>query len=151
MSNHIICTCPLAVLSYKITQSSALVAGLFMGGVLIDTDHLIEFWYDNGLSLNIHKFFAYANKGVNSRFFIIFHSYELILILFVISRICRFSFLLNGIIIGLVAHLLLDYINIVRRFDYKRYSFVIFSFMFRLLLGFDRMGIDNIIRHPQKA
>jgi hypothetical protein len=146
---HAAVTLPLAGGAYSLTGSGHIVAGVIAGGILIDVDHLIEFWFDEGFSLDVKKFFTYGNSGVNTRFFILFHSFELLFLIGILARWTPFPDFLYGIIIGAIPHILMDYINIVRRFSYRWYSFIIFSFFFRFKHGFDRQAIDTITRLPR--
>ena len=146
LSAHVISSLPLALASYMFAHSLSAAAGVLIGGVLIDVDHVVEFWYDRGISFNVHSFFSYAQSGVNSRFFVIFHSIELLFLMALCVCSDYESFLFRGIVIGMALHLLLDYINITRWFGYRWYSLVIFSFLFRLLFKFDRRAIDRVAR-----
>ena len=144
---HIIFTAPAAVSLYGMTGSWLGVIGIFISGIFIDIDHFLDYWYDRGMNLNIAKFFEYANTGASSRFFIISHSYELLPLLFMGTRLLSLHYLFVGLIAGMVIHLILDYINILVNFKYKWQSFIIFSFIFRALAGFRRDKIDKMVRH----
>jgi len=148
IENHLITTVLLVTVSYLVTRSWQSAIGLFIGGVLIDLDHFVEFWYDNGLSFNMPRFFAYGNKGINSRYFIFFHSYELLIILLFIAYHSSLPLLFYGVIIGMSCHLLIDYINIVKNLRYRYNSFFIFSFIFRSVFKYNREAIDKLIRYP---
>ena len=131
VENHLITTALVSGVFYLATKSWQPAIGLFIGGVLIDLDHLIEFWYDNGLSFNIPGFFAYSNKGINSRYFIFLHSYELLIVLLLFAHYSSFPWFIYGIIIGMAGHIIIDYVNIVKNLRYRYNSFLIFSFIFR--------------------
>ncbi len=148
LTSHIISIVPVACLAYGETGSLAVIAGLVMGGILIDVDHVLEFWYDNRFSLNLSKFFSYCNSGINSRFFIFFHSYEIVIPLLILSHLGIGATLCQGIIIGFSLHMVLDYVNILRKYNYRWYSFIIFSMIFRSFYKFNREAIDLVVRHP---
>ena len=119
-----------------------------MTGILIDVDHLIEFWIDRGFSLNIASFFEYGNSGTNTRHVILLHSIEIMLILLFFSwQNTAYSLFFYGLMCGMLLHLTLDYINILTRFNYKWYSFVLFFSVFRILFLFKRSSIDRLLRH----
>lgn len=147
LTSHIIATTPLAGLSFVFTKSLEASAGLVLGGILIDIDHLLEFWYDRGFSLNMRDFFSFGNNGAATHFFILLHSYEFFFLLLAARRFMPVSFFWEGIAVGLAVHILLDYINIVARLQYKWYSFILFSFIFRLLFRFQRERMDRVLRH----
>ncbi len=87
LSEHLALTAPVLTIAYFKTESYSFLLGLLLGSILIDVDHVFEFWHDNGFSLKISKFFSFCNSGVNSRFFIVLHSYELVLLLFLVYEI----------------------------------------------------------------
>lgn len=146
LTTHAIFSIPLGCLCYGITRSFESVVGVIIGGILIDLDHFLEFWYDNGFALSVKKFFLYCNHGNCTRFFIIFHSYELILLFLIISQNRYIQFFLAGLIASMILHIFLDYINIIKNYNYKWYSFIVYFFVFRLLFKFDREKIDSIVR-----
>jgi hypothetical protein len=53
----------------------------------------------------------------------------------------------NGLVCGILIHLILDYINILTRFNYKWYSFLLFFFTFRMIFSFNRNSIDRLLRY----
>lgn len=147
LSVHIALTVPVAAIFYGITKSWCGSMGVFITGVLVDVDHLLEYWHDRGIKLNIPEFFKYGNSGINTRHFIVFHSYELLVILLLCMQISTLSYFFFGLATGLLLHLILDYINIMVHFKYRWYSFIIFSLIFRALFSFRRDRIDKILRH----
>jgi len=146
---HVAASIPLAGGVYALTGSSEMAAGVIAGGILIDTDHFMEFWHDNGFSLDIKNFFVYGNSGKCTRLFIIFHSFELLLLMGLFADWTPFSGFLYGLIIGAIPHILMDYINLVRRLNYRWYSLALYFFIFRLLKRFDRKAIDVVMRLPK--
>tara|TARA_B100000315_G_C14484911_1_gene544710 strand:- start:268 stop:729 length:462 start_codon:yes stop_codon:yes gene_type:complete len=147
LSQHIKLTIPLAVICYLITGSWKSFLGLFIGGILIDVDHLLEFWHDHGFNLRIRDFFQAADKGRQTRHYIVFHSYELALALMVAAYFGIYPSFFWAIATGILFHILLDYVNIIGRLRYKWYSFILFFFVFRAVFLFQRDKIDKVIRH----
>lgn len=146
-SIHVITTVPVSALSYGMTTSWKCAIGVLIVGILIDIDHVLEFWHDNRLSFDVQKFFKYGNSGVNTRQYVVFHSYEIIPFLFIGIQFSIYPFFCWGMLIGLILHLFLDYINIVYKLNYRWYSFVIFSIFFRMVFKFRRDEIDQILQH----
>lgn len=145
LSEHAALTAPVFAVAYFKTGSYPFLLGLFLGSILIDVDHLFEFWHDNGFSLKITRFFSFCNSGVNTRFFIVLHSYELVLLL-ALAYLYNNSLLCLGGAVGVTFHLFLDYLNILWRYQYRWHSFLIFSLVFRWLHGFKREDLDRAIR-----
>ena len=144
ISSHVISTFPLIILTYAFTKSVQCVLGVSIT-LLVDTVHWLEFWHDNGLEFKLKKFFTFCNQGACNRFFLLLHSYELLILLFVLYRKAFFSLFWLGMILGLSLHLLLDYLNIFLVRHYKWYSFILFFFTFRLFYRFKREAIDRRI------
>lgn len=147
LSAHIVLTIPIVVVFYAITKSLNGTIGVFISGILIDVDHFLEFWHDCRFNLDIGKFFEFGNRGIHTRHFILLHSYELLLLFFIAAQRLPHPYFFWGMAVGVGYHIFLDYINIIRQFRYKWYSFVLFSFLFRLFFVFKRDKIDYIIRY----
>lgn len=147
LSAHVVLTVPVAAIFYGITKSWLGFMGVFITGVLLDVDHWFEYWHDRGMNLNIVEFFKYGNSGLNTRHYIILHSYELFCLMFIGMQFPKLRYFFLGMIAGLTTHLFLDYVNICTRLKYKWYSFILFSFIFRTFFCFRRDKIDKILRH----
>lgn len=149
LTTHIVTSAIYAGGIYSITSSPNLAATGFLSGVLIDVDHVIEYWYENGLDFSIKRFFSFCNSGKNSNFFIAFHSMEFICLIYLLFFALNIK--LYGLIIclGLTMHLLLDYLNILVKFNYKLRSIIIFSFFYRLSRRFNRIKIDAETRNSK--
>jgi len=98
--------------------------------VFIDADHIFDFWYNHGLR-KYRQFFALILETDLPRMFVVLHSFEVILVLW----ICIFVFSLDKYwicaAIGFTQHLILDQLgNPIRPFGY--------FFIYRLLKGFKK-------------
>ncbi len=147
LSAHVVLTVPVAATFYGITKSWSGLPGVFITGILLDVDHWFEYWHDCGMNLNIVKFFEYGNSGINTHHYIILHSYEFLFLLFIGMQFPKLHYFFLGMIVGLIPHLFLDYVNICARLKYKWYSFILFSFIFRAFFYFKRDRIDKILRY----
>lgn len=145
VDKHIASSIPLAVTAYVVTGSYWAVLGAIIGSVLIDVDHWIEFWWDCGFSINVKKFFKFGNSGVNTLQFIFLHSVELIPVYLIIGHFSGTQDFFNWVVLGMLLHMSLDYINMLRRFDYRWYSFLMFSFSYRLSHRFCRFKIERAL------
>jgi len=151
LSKHIALTLPVAAASHLISGSWESFGGIVIGGVLIDIDHFLEFWYDHGFNFNIRNFFKVGNAGEQTRLYIMFHSYELVFLSFLMAYVSPFPLFFWGVGVGILLHIFLDYFNIISRLRYRWYSFILFFFFFRLVFLFRRDRIDRIIRHAMKT
>ena len=99
LQKHVIYTISLTVAGLMVTQSWLFVIGILLGGILIDLDHFLEYWYDCGIKLDVQGLLKFGNSGVNSHQFIIFHSVEMIPILLLLGSITGLELLFYGLII----------------------------------------------------
>jgi membrane-bound metal-dependent hydrolase YbcI (DUF457 family) len=115
---------------------------VIVGGVLIDVDHLIEYFLDTGLNGHVRRFFVYSQKAEFTRYILLFHSFEFVFICGLVG-FCRGSFSIwMGLAMGLLSHILLDYINIITRLGFKPRAILLFLFVYRLRYWFNRQTID---------
>lgn len=104
---HVITSSVLAVTIYAWTNSVATAVSAFISGILIDLDHLLDFFLLSGESFSVRGLFSWCNEGRWERLILIFHSYELYFIygIFVYNHPHP---ILTGILLGTGLHLLLD-------------------------------------------
>ena len=133
---------------YLATGSSAALAGAMLGGFAIDADHVVDQWW----SIRRGAPAASAQPAVSApdqratswvrRYFrrrklvrlpLIFHSYELLVVLIALTAKVGTPFLF-GILSGYVLHLALDLIRHHREFV----SPLFYSLSYRLARGFRR-------------
>lgn len=104
---HIITSSTLALTIYAWTNSVVMAASAFVSGILIDLDHLFDFFLLSGESFSGRGFFSWCNDGRWERIILIFHSYELYLVLGIYAHY-RPHRILFGILLGTGLHLILD-------------------------------------------
>lgn len=132
---------------YWATGSSAALSGAMLGGFAVDADHVVDQWWSirRGAGLSSGKAAADATAGKTwwfARYFqrrklvrlpLIFHSYELLVVLVVLTANARTSFLV-GLLAGYVLHLALD----LARHHHEFVSPLFYSLSYRLAQGFQR-------------
>lgn len=146
LSVHAAATLPAATASFALTQSLENAVGVLVAGIFLDLDHWVEFWHDCGFYLSPAKFMAFGNSGVNTMQLVFLHSLELALPLAWLTAEQGWASLWGGLLMGLLLHLALDYINIMRRFGYRWYGFLLYFFLFRLCWGFSRTRLETLLR-----
>ncbi|MFY9611813.1 MAG: hypothetical protein WAU45_24770 [Blastocatellia bacterium] len=133
---------------YWATGSSAALAGAMLGGFAIDADHVVDQWWSirrgaalssgkaagdataRGEASRVHRYFQ-RRKLV--RLPLIFHSYELLVVLIVLAASAGTPFLV-GLLSGYVLHLALD----LARHHHEFVSPLFYSLSYRLARGFQR-------------
>ncbi|MFC1516158.1 hypothetical protein ACFL7E_05295 [Thermodesulfobacteriota bacterium] len=110
-STHVYSSAILGGTIYALTQSTQMAVSAFVSGVLIDLDHLMDFLVFSGEKFSIKNFFSWFNDTRWEKVTLLFHSYEVYLLL------CMITFLypnpiLVGILLGCGLHLALDQIGL---------------------------------------
>ena len=110
---------------YWTTGSSAALAGSMVGGFLIDSDHIIDQLWSIGHNAPFRRKRAADEVGTSTgttwfvnlfrprrlvRLPLVFHSYELLAILSVLTLVLRTPFMI-GLLLGYALHLTLDLIR----------------------------------------
>lgn len=150
LREHVLFTVPTAAALGAGTSSVDLPLAFLFAGILIDVDHFLEFWHDRGVSFDIREFFAFGYSGTNTRQFIIFHSVELLPVIVVAGAVVGYPWIASALAAGMAFHMFLDYVNLIRRFGYGWYSFVMFSFLFRLTHRFDSESISCQLKRASR-
>lgn len=133
---------------YWATGSSAAMTGAMLGGFAIDADHVVDQWWSirrgAGLSSGkgagattargerswVHRYFQ---RRTLVRLPLIFHSYELLVVLVVLTANAGTPFLV-GLLSGYVLHLALD----LARHHHEFVSPLFYSLSYRMAQGFQR-------------
>jgi len=126
---HLIASFLLALIFFYFTKSTLTSLLCFFSGFLIDLDHFIDFWlYKRKITFSKEFFSEYYKRF--GRMYVLFHSFELVLMLWIFFLVFDFEIIGLGIILGMVSHLLMDlWGNPVHTLSY--------FFTYRFLKGFD--------------
>jgi hypothetical protein len=106
-SVHISASALLAVAVYAYSRSAPEAASCLVGGVLIDLDHVVDFHLFSGERFTLANFFSWYNEDRWRKITLVFHSYELFVILCAVAYYLD-SAVLRGMVWGAGLHLLLD-------------------------------------------
>ena len=80
----------------------------FLAGVLIDLDHLFDYYYTHPLTINPKKVYDACMEMNLKRWFLFLHSYELITAFWVIIFFFGLSNIWKAVAIGFTQHLVFD-------------------------------------------
>lgn len=128
---HILSTIPLSIGISVLYSNFTLGAISLIIGVFTDIDHILEYFFVKR-EFKVRKFYNECINGLigHKRIILVFHSYELLLVLLILFFIFP-SVLLLSVISSFLLHLLLDqHFNNVGNLTY--------FFTYRLLNGFHR-------------
>lgn len=134
---------------YWATGSSAALGGAMLGGFAIDADHVLDQWWSirkgadlvsagSGVRPAQSLYARYLRRRKLLRLPLLFHSYELLAVLIVLTSSLHTPFLI-GLLSGYVLHLSLDVI----RHHHEFASPFFYLLSYRMARGFQR---DRLIK-----
>ncbi|MFH1552857.1 MAG: hypothetical protein ABID83_04385 [Candidatus Omnitrophota bacterium] len=106
LATHLILAFMLAGFFRRLTLGWAWPVLGFTGGVLIDLDHFIDYFFYYGWRFDLGDFFNHRYKD-SGRCYIIFHSWELLIALWVFSAGVLW---ITPVVTGMTVHVLTDYL-----------------------------------------
>lgn len=92
---------------YAFTGSRTAGLACLLSGVLLDVDHLLDYWLLSGERFTLKGFFAWCYELKWKKIYLALHSYELYLALLLAARLFPGP-ALTGVLIGTGLHLLMD-------------------------------------------
>lgn len=109
LKTHVIISITMAGILWLILRSTVVSLAVLLSGIFIDLDHLIEYFYHEK-KFSIKRFFYifYGNEYRLKKVFLLFHSYELLLIISACALFSSNKALFFGLFIGLGHHMLID-------------------------------------------
>ncbi len=115
-------------------RSATCAAASFAAGVFIDIDHLIDYYVKYGLTFKLRSIYDTCARLDMKRVYVVFHSYEIVILAWLIIWAAGLPNVWKAIAIGLTQHLIFDQLtNRAGRFGY--------FITYRLLKGFDRNAL----------
>ncbi len=138
LRSHVIASIIFSTMVFLIFKSWIIFTSSLISGVLIDCDHIIDYFWEFRKRFRVKEFFDVHYKRKILFFMVIFHSWELLALL----SICAFSMSWNpwivGITIGFTQHIILDQ-------TFNKYpNRLKYFFFWRLKNGFNAKEIFQI-------
>jgi len=104
----------------------------FLSGILIDVDHVLDYMlYKKSFPWKYRSLTEFCDSKKQGRLYLIFHSYELLLLFIGLGALLGFPLLWLGVFVGVSVHLILDEI-------YNPLRPLAYFFIFRLKHDFKR-------------
>lgn len=117
-SGHIVVSAAIGLITYVSYGEVGPAVVSFLVGTLIDLDHVIDYIYAHGKKWDWKKVNAAHHEKVSGKLYVPLHSYELILIYFLLTLDPSLTPWRVGITISLIAHFLCDqFFNPNRKFS----------------------------------
>jgi hypothetical protein len=107
LTEHIAASAAASAGIYAVTKSPEMAVCSFLTGVLIDVDHLLDYWLEKSFDLNIARFFKTCNECNFTITRLYFHSIEVVIVLCA-AAYCTRSLLITGLTLGAAQHIALD-------------------------------------------
>jgi len=126
VSQHITISVIASSGAYLLTKSTGLSLSMLISGIFIDLDHIPDYFVNIGkIKFDFKDFIRKCDSYELKKVYLFLHSFELLIILALITYFYRNSILI-GITLGLTVHILLDAIfNYGHTFTY----FFIYRYM----------------------
>lgn len=122
---------------YAGTGSETMAVSTVASGILIDLDHVLDFVVFSKMKFSIKNMFVWCDQCLWNKVTLLFHSWELMLLLS-IAAISTQNPILLGIMIGAGFHLAADQVVNPRKNPLHKYFYFL---SFRIAKGFSREHI----------
>lgn len=136
-STHIGISTIAAVSAYKLTGSQTFSISLFLSGIFIDLDHVVDYMLLSKERFTIKNFFSWYDEHRWQRVFIVLHSYELITIFSLIACLLKNEIMI-GMSLGFLLHIMLDQIGNMTADLNDRKSPWFYFFLYRYAMSFEK-------------
>ena len=93
---------------YTISNSWIVFSTSLISGVLIDIDHILDYFMAYGINIRIKQFFEVCHNLKIPRMRLIFHSWELLILLSICVFLVGWNPWIVGTIVGFTQHIVLD-------------------------------------------
>jgi hypothetical protein len=138
LRSHVIASIIFSTLFFVVFKSWTIATVSFFSGVLIDIDHVFDYFLEFRKRFEVKEFFDVHHNRKILFFMAIFHSWELLALLSICAFLMSWNPWIVGTIIGFTQHIILDQI-----FN-KSFNRLIYFFFWRMKNGFNmkRMFAD---------
>ena len=117
-SGHIIVSAAIALGTYLAFNEAGPAIASFLVGTLIDLDHIIDYLYAHGKKWDWKKVNSAHHEKISGKLYVPLHSYELLLLFFLLTLNPSLTAWRFGITLSLLAHFLCDqFFNPNRKFS----------------------------------
>jgi hypothetical protein len=110
LTQHITISLFFSAFLYAISKSWIVFGSSLISGVLIDLDHILDYFMAYGINIRIKQFFEVCHNLKIPRVRLIFHSWELLFLLSICAFVMRWNPWVVGTIVGFTQHIVLDQI-----------------------------------------
>ncbi len=105
---HVASSAIVAGILYVLFKSWSMSFSCFLSGILIDLDHIYDFIKETGSPIKFKELYGLAKKNNITHCTIVFHSWELVLLLFMVAWFTNWNPWIAGVLIGFGHHMIMD-------------------------------------------
>lgn len=105
---HIMASGVISLFVWAYFRSFGCAVVSFAAGVLIDIDHLLDYYANLGFTLNAKKVYGACCEMRLDKLYLAFHSYELVMLLWIAIYAFSLSNIWRAAAIGMTQHLIFD-------------------------------------------
>lgn len=142
-TGHIICALTISGLLYFIFSSGMAFCVSFLSGILMDIDHILDYYIQKRITLRMRKIYIWHIKNDYEFLFLYLHSLELVVMLWVAIFVFKLGIFWIALAIGMTQHIILDiFFNPIYTHAYL--------FLYRLSKGFRKEYIlkSTYLKNP---
>jgi len=110
LRSHVIASIIFSTLFFVVFKSWTIATVSFFSGVLIDIDHVFDYFLEFRKRFEVKEFFDVHHNRKILFFMAIFHSWELLALLSICAFLMSWNPWIVGTIIGFTQHIILDHI-----------------------------------------
>ena len=108
---HAVSSLSLSVILFNFTNSLSFSVTVFLSGIFIDLDHLLDYFRINGLNLNLRTFLSTKDMHIQTkRLYLIFHGFDFAALLSILVFTLISKEIGMAMFLGMFLHLIMDQI-----------------------------------------
>lgn len=141
-SGHIIVSATIGLFTYGVYGELGPALTSFLVGTLIDLDHIVDYLYAHGKKWDWKKVNGAHHERHSGKLYVPLHSYELLLLFFLLTLSPELTPWRVGISLSVLAHFLCD------QFFNPNRKFSTYFLLSRIIHNFDA---EKVLKNPKKA
>ncbi len=133
---HMASSAVISTALYVFFRSWELSVANFLTGVFIDIDHIVDYVAERGRDFNIIDFFKVFYEDLTQKVYVLLHSWELMVTLFMVAWLTGWNVWAVGFLIGYGVHMIMD--------QFSAETIRAYSLIWRVRHGFERVNAFSV-------
>ena len=150
-AKHVAASALTSTAFFSMTHSWPGTIACFLSGIVIDVDHLFDFYiHHKRMCWSLSEMYDFCLKDKAGKMYMVFHTYELLVLLWIAVALLKFDTVLLGMAVGLSIHMMFDQmINPVYPLAYFWFFRWRFGFSKKIFFHEDFLEEQKITLKPQ--